>query len=66
MNFSNKNRSVWNLFTPDAKVTDDIQRSLEEVKSIRKVSYTIKSELQNFLQIKEFNLLYFTLRDFYL
>ena len=55
-----KNRSVWNLFTPEAKVTDDIQRSLEEVKSMRKVSYTIKSELQNFLQIKEFKLLYFT------
>ena len=51
---SYKNKSVWNLFASDAKVTDDIQRSLEEVKSIRKVSYTIKSELQNYLQIKEF------------
>ena len=45
--------SVWNLFTPEAKVTDDIQRSLDEVKSIRKVSFNIKSELQNSLQIKE-------------
>ena len=47
------NRSVWNLFAGETKVTDDIQRSLDEVKSIRKVSYTIKSELQNSLQIKE-------------
>ena len=45
--------SVWNLFAGEAKVTDDIQRSLDEVKSIRKVSFSMKSELQNSLQIKE-------------
>ena len=45
--------SVWNLFSGEAKVTDDIQKSLDEVKSIRKVSYTMRSELQNSLQIKE-------------
>ena len=47
------NRSVWNLFAGEAKITDDIQRSLDEVKSIRKVSHTMKTELQNSLQIKE-------------